>query len=36
MNQRKPAHPGGIIRRDIIKPHSISVTKDAKKLFRFI
>ncbi len=32
MTNRKPTHPGEIIREDIIKPLGISVTEAAKKL----
>ena len=32
MNKRKPAHPGEVIREDIIKPLGLTVTEAAKKL----
>ncbi len=32
MTERKPTHPGEIIREDILKPLNLSVTEAAKKL----
>ena len=32
MTQRKPTHPGDVIREDVIKPLGLTITEAAKKL----
>ncbi len=32
ISHRKPAHPGKVVRKDIIKPLGLSVTEAAKRL----
>ena len=32
MNERKPTHPGEVIREDVIKPLGLTVTEAAQKL----